>query len=180
MPRKRKDLEIEEPEVPQPEQTAVNKRKGIYVPLTDDGALDLARVKAPDQMDAARIALGAGGGVDGAAAVTPLDRALVGNIVDAYALLLQQGTRLLKWPAEARSYIVFEGEAKEKIVDPLGKVLDKYGPAYLAKNQDVLSLVLAVGVATKTVLESAMQRYVAEHPEVLQRMTATPITPVEA
>lgn len=145
-------------------------RMGVYVPFNEDGTLDTARVKQPELLDKARSALGTSTSTtsNSAAPAMRVDRDLVPVLVDGYAMLLQQATRFMKWPSDARKHIAFTVDAKERLKEPVGKVLDKYAPALLSKNQELAACLLMVGLETKKVLENAMAFYVMEHPELLQ------------
>ena len=137
------------------------KRKGAFVPLTEDGQLDAARVKNPEVIEEIRAAL----------AVAPaesaekqhIDRALVGPLIDAYTVLIKQGSRLLKFPMEARELIAFDSEQRDAMTEPIGALLDKYAPALLSKNQELAAFLLVMGAQTQRSLMRAMVLYSATH-----------------
>jgi hypothetical protein len=171
---------IESPESSNPNEYAVSgepqgkgrgkgKRKGAFVPLTDDGQLDAARVKDPETLEQIRAAL----------ALTPasgvakekIDRSLVPLLIEAYTVILRQGSRLLKFPDEVRERVRFDNKQVENMTEPIGRMLDKFAPALLAQNQEIAAFVAVMVMES----QKSLVRAVVEHGALAaQAQTAQP------
>ncbi len=136
------------------------KRLGVYVPLTADGELDTARVKDQTQLEQARIALGSDTAPNYAQPSQQIDRSLVPLLIEAYTVILRQGSRLLKFPDEARARVRFEPDQVERMTEPIGRMLDKFCPALLAKNQEVAAFAAVMIMESQ---RSLMRAVVEQH-----------------
>lgn len=162
-------LDNEQPisQVPSVGATANRARsKGIYIPVTEDGKLDTTRIRDAAGVERARIALtgSAKPEAEKPVDVKPLD-INPNTILIAYSLLevvvQKAGKYFLKWPTDLTDEMHFSPEKKQALVAPTTAVIQKYSHklGWLAENQEVTALGMALADAVNDMVEHGVLRY---------------------
>lgn len=149
--------------VPPPTRSRPAKR-GVFVPITETGKLDVDRISKPDEIERARAALGV---VDPATIPPPAPKPIKKDfILPAYSLLevviRLVGRKLLKWPDELAAEMYMSPEKKEALVEPTAEVLQRYAPSWLIDNQDIAALTAALGDAVDDMINGGVRRWQAK------------------
>lgn len=139
-------------------------KRGVFVPITESGKLDVDRISKPEEIERARAALG----VVDPATLPPKEPVKINKdfIVPAYSLveviIRFAGKKLLKWPDELANEMYFSVEKKEALVEPTCAVLSRYAPSWLVENQDIAALGAAFTAAVDDMINKGVQRYTAK------------------
>lgn len=160
-------------------------KRGVFVPITESGKLDVDRISKPDEIERARAALGV---VDPATLPPPEVKKINKNfIVPAYSLLeviiRLVGSKALHWPDELVVEMYMDPKKKEALVEPTAEVLQRYAPSWLIENQDIAALGACLGDAIDDMVNGGVRRWTAKKngqplpvpPPVQTRPVAPPI-----
>lgn len=136
-------------------------KRGIFVPLTETGALDVDRVVEPEKIEMARTALG----VVDPTTLPPKEPVQINPefIIPAYSLLEVAirwiGKKALKWPTALADEMYFSEDKKQALVAPTTAVLSRFAPSWLVENQDIAALGAAFASAVDDMVSKGVQRY---------------------
>jgi hypothetical protein len=80
--------------------------------------------------------------------------------------------------------MTYDEKAKEKLGPPTTAVLERFAPVWLAKNQDLAMLGVALATETQAMIQRAGTQYALMHPELFKSvkpnggasMTDPPVT----
>jgi hypothetical protein len=165
--------------------TRARANRGIYIPLDASGQLDANRVRCSADVERVRVALtGVGEKKEEAPKeVKPID-IKPETILTAYSLLevviQKAGKFFLKWPVELVEEMQFSPEKKQALVQPTTAVIQKYSHklGWLAENQEVAALCMALGEAVDDMVQKGAQRYVAKVRAAQNPQPPPPPTPI--
>jgi hypothetical protein len=138
-----------------------NVKRGIFVPLTETGALDVDRIVEPEKIEMARSALG----VVDPSTLPPKEPVHINPefILPAYSLLEVAirwiGKKALKWPPALADEMYFSEDKKQALVAPTAAVLSRFAPTWLVENQDIAALGAAFASAVDDMVSKGVQRY---------------------
>lgn len=144
------------------------KRSGYFIPLTDDGELDIARLRGDTaRVDAVRAALNAQGDAGAAIPAFKVNPELPGYLYDGLSKLIQTvGTNFLHWPADFAALMKYSDASKAKLGPPTAAIIERYSPMWLAKNQDLAMLGVSLATETQTMIQQAGIAYARLRPEL--------------
>jgi hypothetical protein len=118
-------------------------RPNLRIPITEEGVIDMSRIKDPAVLEKARAALGMEGGSVAATVETPkVPREFIGPLYDGIAWVIGWTCQKAKWPKILtpeemvifRANMKYSDEFKEKAAEPTAALIDKHvGNSKLAK-----------------------------------------------
>lgn len=175
MPRKRSDVATpaddaamnEQPEVASESGAgASRKKKGIFVPTTDDGTIDFQRFKEGQREKFEDVIRSLPGDAQKSAVPFAVNREFIPTMYDAISMVIQTvGKFALKWPADLAGLMRYSEEQKEKLTEPTAKVIERYSPKWLLQNQELAAFLMAFTTCTKEMIENAVITYVKQQIE---------------
>lgn len=152
--------------VPAPEvQKSTRKKRAVSIPITEDGQLDLGRVRSSEDVERARQALGMIKDVEPVVErpKVAINRAFIPTAYSLLEVIIQRTGRIfLKWPPDLASEMYFSPEKKEALIEPTAVVLERYAPLWLIENQDIAALGAALTDAVNDMVNKGVERYTAK------------------
>lgn len=177
MPRKKTVLNIEEDlplpamedyaSIPDEKQPNRTRKRGVFVPLTESGDLDMQRVRADNKLDDARKALAIEPG-SGKPAVEVNPDFVRGLYKGVEFVIGFAGGRFLHWPHELTAELHYSADQLDKLESPTKTVIEKLSPKWLAKHQEIATLAVVFTAVTTEMVQAGLRSFIIKHPEMIQ------------
>lgn len=157
------------PDEKKPDRT---RKRGIFVPINEDGGLDQTRLRGDTaKMDEVRkaLAMEPGGAYLAKPAVDVNPEFVRGLYKGVEFALGFAGRRFLKWPQELTAELHYSPQQLDKLESPTKTVIEKISPKWLAKHQEIATLAVVFTAVTTEMVQDGLRAFVAKHPEIVQQ-----------